>query len=422
MKQEIDIKLGSGALKYLGEQLQGVDSAMVVCDENTYKAAGENVLHLLKNTARVKADLCVLRNADGKGALIPNENALGQIMINVGHDTKLLIAVGSGTINDLTKYTSFKLKIPYGIVATAASMDGYASSVSPLIVGGFKRTYGATYPKFIIGDTDIIKEAPFAMTQAGFGDILGKYTALADWYLGHVLLDETYPEDVVSMVVSSIEKCVDSCALLKEKNTEAVYNVMNALVTSGLAMLKYGNSRPASGAEHHISHYLEMKDLLSAAPHGGATRFHGTKVGVAVVIISDIYKKLFSHDKDDIVKLIRLRKEENEDEYMSRIKASFGPLSEEVLDETEKYYLDRNLRRIRQEKIIENWDKMKKFVSEKVPEPDFLKRLLDSIDAPSGIDDIGGFNVGDAVINAKEVRKRYTVLRLIEDIGFKYKV
>ncbi|SHF63905.1 Iron-containing alcohol dehydrogenase [Caldanaerobius fijiensis DSM 17918] len=289
------------------------------------------------------------------GSLIPDERALGEILIEMDRNTEFLIAVGSGTLNDLTRFVSFKIGKPYGIVATAPSMDGYASSVSPLIVKGFKRTYEAIYPHFIIGDTDILSQAPYDMITAGFGDILGKYTSLADWYISSIVAEEVYSEEIADLVRESIEKCVNVAKDIAKREKSAIKELMEALVISGIAMLKSGNSRPASGAEHHLSHYVEMKEISS----GKECHFHGTKVGIMSIITSSIYHYVFSFSREDIKEFISRRNTQSRDEYESSIKKAYGPMAEEVLMDLNYFYLDETKRKQRQDKIIENWNTLK---------------------------------------------------------------
>jgi len=219
-------------------------------------------------------------------------------------ESEFLIAIGSGTINDLTRFVSFKTGMPYSIIAIAPSMDGYTSSVSPLIVNGFKRTYNAVYPQFVVGDLDVLSKTPYDMITSGFGDIIGKYTSLADWMISSVINGEKFSNDIANIVRKSIDRCVQNVEQIKKRDKLAVKDVMDALVLSGIAMLKVGNSRPASGAEHHIAYYIEIKDLMA----GKRPPFHGTSVGVAETIVTDIYHKVFSLNVDDIRKLISKRR------------------------------------------------------------------------------------------------------------------
>lgn len=390
----------------------GISSCvMLVCDKNTYKAAGSLLRDILieKN---LDVLLCMLKR---EGNLIPDERAVGEVLTSLENRVEIMIAVGSGTINDIVKFVSSKTKIPYGIVATAPSMDGYASSVSPLIVNGFKRTYNATCPVFIVGDTNILKDAPYDMITSGFGDIIGKFTSLSDWYIGSVITEEEYSKEIAETTRQSLNDCVDVAKSLKNKDENAVKKLMDALILSGLSMLKFGNSRPASGAEHHLSHFIEMKELLS----GGIEHSHGAKVGIMTRMSVSLFNAVFSLNEDEVKKLMEERKHETKEEFEFRIRKNFGPMADEVFKDIDHYYIDEELRRVRQKRILKNWDTMKKWVSENVPSSDYIDDLLNDVEAPSDISYLGlqKSELKNILMNAKEMRKRYTILRLAEDIN-----
>lgn len=256
----------------------------IIADQNTYGIYGEKV----HNHLRMEKYSVVLHVFKTEGALVPNEYALGRLLVEMDKEIGMLIAVGSGTINDLSRMISSKLGIPYIIVGTAPSMDGYASTVSPLIIDGFKKTYEAVYPYAIFADTEVLKAAPKEMLCAGFGDILGKLTALSDWRLSRQINKEYYCETCVEMVELAIKKCIDNASGIAARDPKAIGYLMEALILSGVVMGMVGNSRPASGAEHHLSHYWEIDALAKGEEHP----LHGNSVGVGTVIISRIYEKI----------------------------------------------------------------------------------------------------------------------------------
>ncbi|MFV9568029.1 sn-glycerol-1-phosphate dehydrogenase [Thermoanaerobacter mathranii] len=410
-----EIAIKEGAINDLTPIINkiGVNSKiMIVCDNNTYKVAAKEIIERLESN-NFSVTKCVLER---DSLLIPDEYSLGEVLINLDKDTEFLLAVGSGTINDLVRFVSFKVGKPYGIVATAPSMDGYASSVSPLTVKGFKRTYSAIYPEIIIGDIDIISQAPYEMITAGFGDVIGKYTSLADWYISSVITGETYSDDIAAIVKESINKCVDASTGILRRDKKSIKELMEALIISGIAMLKFGNSRPASGAEHHLSHYLEMKEILSKNEH----HLHGTKVGITSIIISEIYHYIFSFTVDDIKKFMSKKLSLNRDEFEARIKNAYGAIANEVLSNLNYFYIDEIKRKQRQERILEKWGHMRNWVKINVPEAVSIRDLLRRIGAPSKLNEIGVNEVllYDMLNNAKEIRKNYTILRLAEDINF----
>ncbi len=203
--------------------------------------------------------------------LVPEISILTQLM-SLAKEYDYILAVGSGTINDVCKYVSSKSDVPYGILATAPSMDGYVSSVSALYDNGKKVTLPTSTPSDVLIDLDILKNAPIDMIVAGAGDMIGKYTSLLDWKFANVFNGEKYDRDIVERMYNAVKLCISQARELVNRNESAISALIEGLILSGIEMQNAGNSRPASGCEHHISHYLEMwaegHGKHQFAPHG----------------------------------------------------------------------------------------------------------------------------------------------------------
>ena len=260
----------------------GASHIFLVADNYTYEAAGRQVEQLL-DQAGLPYHKRVFQT---ETPLVPNEYALGSVLAAMTSQDDMLLAVGSGTLNDVTKYVSARTGVPYVIAATAPSMDGYASTVAPTILDGFKTTLPAVYPAAIVADVDILKDAPMPMLTAGFGDIIGKFTSLADWRLSHQLNGEYYCPEVAGVIEAAVETCAANAQALAQREPQAIQAVTEALILSGLAMGMVGVSRPASGAEHQMAHYWEMDALRRGEEHP----LHGNAVGVGTVLAASLYE------------------------------------------------------------------------------------------------------------------------------------
>ena len=278
------IRVGSGVIQELPGILRdlGASHIFLVADNYTYEAAGRQVEQLL-DQAGLPYHKRVFQT---ETPLVPNEYALGSVLAAMTSQDDMLLAVGSGTLNDVTKYVSARTGIPYVIAATAPSMDGYASTVAPTILDGFKTTLPAVYPAAIVADVDILKDAPMPMLTAGFGDIIGKFTSLADWRLSHQLNGEYYCPEVAGVIEAAVETCAANAKALAQRGPQAIQAVTEALSLSGLAMGMVGVSRPASGAEHQMAHYWEMDALRRGEEHP----LHGNAVGVGTVLAASLYE------------------------------------------------------------------------------------------------------------------------------------
>lgn len=278
------IRVGSGVIQELPGILRdlGASHIFLVADNYTFEAAGRQVEQLLD-----QAGLAYHKRVfQTETPLVPNEYALGSVLAAMTSQDDMLLAVGSGTLNDVTKYVSARTGIPYVIAATAPSMDGYASTVAPTILDGFKTTLPAVYPAAIVADVDILKDAPMPMLTAGFGDIIGKFTSLADWRLSHQLNGEYYCPEVAGVIEAAVETCAANAKALAQREPQAIQAVTEALILSGLAMGMVGVSRPASGAEHQMAHYWEMDALRRGEEHP----LHGNAVGVGTVLAASLYE------------------------------------------------------------------------------------------------------------------------------------
>ena len=216
--------------------------------------------------------------------LIPDEKAV-ETAQSGSKGTDYVLAVGSGTLNDLCKSVSYKLGVPCGVFATAASMDGYCSKGAALMRNGIKVTDDTHSPEDVLIDLDVVCSAPKIMTAAGFGDIIGKYTCLTDWKTANAVNGEEINEEAFSMMQSALNNVVSNFEALTSYSHNAVAYLMDALITAGTAMAVCGNSRPASGSEHHMSHFLEM----DFARRGDRIPPHGIKVAIGTLCSIEIY-------------------------------------------------------------------------------------------------------------------------------------
>jgi glycerol-1-phosphate dehydrogenase [NAD(P)+] len=283
------IQIQSGALREVAGYLETKQwtSVVMVVDGNTYDIAGQPLANLLtKSSIQVQVTKLL---PDRKGDVIADEVSLIQVILDIQQSrAKAVLAVGGGTIHDISRYAAYTAGIPFISVPTAASVDGFNSKGAPIIIRGEKKTIPAIGPSAIFADVDILMSAPPQLTAAGFGDMLGKYTSLFDWKFGSLVADEPYLQISADITRSALNQCVNEVEQIGKRTEEGVRILMGALVESGLAMLLFGQSHPASGSEHHLSHYWEMEFIRL----GEKQLLHGAKVGAACVEISKLYHRL----------------------------------------------------------------------------------------------------------------------------------
>lgn len=281
------IVLKAGAMEQIAPFMQefGARHLVLVVDDNTYEAAGRELERSLRE-AGLELSICLLK-PDAKGDVIADEVAVVQLLLAIETGvTDALVAVGSGTIHDIVRFAGYKSGVPFISVPTAPSVDGFTSAGAPLIIRGVKITVPAVAPTAIFADLNILMRAPQQLVAAGFGDMLGKYTSLFDWKFSHLTAGEPYHEQAALITEKALSSCVEHASEIGQRTEEGITVLMSALIESGIAMLLFGQSHPASGAEHHLSHYWEMEYLSL----GHKALLHGAKVGVACVEISRLYK------------------------------------------------------------------------------------------------------------------------------------
>lgn len=405
-----DIIIGDHVLEQLPEILGRYEykNICIVSDINTEKAAGIRLYGILEH-AGIPFEKIVFQDT----FLVPDEAAMGKLIIEISRDCDLILAVGSGTLNDICKFMSYKLKTDYFIIATAPSMDGFASNVAPLIVNHAKTTFEVGMPKVIIGDLDVLSQAPMEMIAAGVGDALGKYVCLMDWRLAHIIKGEYHCGHVEQMVRTSIEKVSSAIEAVVERDKEAICSVMEGLVLTGIAMSYIGNSRPASGSEHHLSHYWEMMALMT----GKKIQLHGTKVAIGTVIGLELYEYLLKNRELVLKKAVR-NPEFDYSDWMNRIKEAYGPAADAVI-ELEGIASKNADQTVLQE--LEGLIKHADLIFEEIKKLPSAESLVESLKLmgakykPEQVE-VDDQTLADSIVYAKELRNRFGLLQLIYDL------
>ena len=342
-----DIVICSGALNRLPEILHGYSRIFLTADVNTYAACGERVRELLKDTCN---GLLVF---ESEGALVPDEEAIRTLRERVPEDTDLILGIGSGVINDLCKYTAWKRGLDCGIVATAPSMDGFASSGAAMIVGGMKVTYTAQPPRYIIADIDVVKNAPMDMIRSGYGDIIGKYSSLNDWKLSHLICGEYFCQEIYDLVLRVTDDIRDLAAGIAAREDHAIEQLTKALVLIGITLSLVETTRPGSGSEHHLSHFFEIVGLVRHQKHFP----HGTDVAYNTILTAGMREQICRIENPCFCE----ESAENRDSAWERIYAS---VAEEVCAlQREAGSYERDLTPVYREK----WQEIRKILSECPP-------------------------------------------------------
>jgi glycerol-1-phosphate dehydrogenase [NAD(P)+] len=327
------------------------------------------------------------------------------------------IVVGSGTLNDLTKLAAYRLGRHYMCVSTAASVDGYTAFGASITRDGFKQTMSCPAPRAVVADLDILVTAPTQMTSAGYGDLLGKVTAGADWILADALEIEPIEKQAWSLVQDSLRDWTGNPQALHAGDRQATQNLFEGLLLSGIAMQLSHSSRPASGSEHRFSHLWEMQALA----HGHEPVPHGFKVGVGTEASAALYERVLARDltRLDIDALCRswLSREEvrREVEQLHRI----PQLAEHAVEESLAKYIPPDQLRQRLMRIQQRWPILREHLERQLMTAEHIRDLLQAAGCPTEPQEIGVSMVQlrKSYTLARTIRSRYTVLDLANEVG-----
>ena len=322
---------------------------------------------------------------------------------------------GSGVINDIGKILSNVSGRKYIIVGTAPSMDGYASATSSMSMDGLKTSLNSRCADVIIGDTDILKNAPMKMLRSGLGDMLAKYISICEWRISNLLNGEYYCEEIARLIRGAVKQCVDNATALLKREPGAVQAVFEGLIIGGVAMHYAGLSRPASGVEHYISHILDMRSVAFGTP----ADLHGIQCAVGTLESVKLYEKL--------IKLTPNREKATAyaaafdyTAWAKQLEAFLGKGAKAMiaLEEKEKKY-DITAHGKRLNIITENWQKILEIIQEELPTAATLEQLLGQMEMPCSLEDLG-IPTDERPITVKatkDIRDKYVLSRLAWDLG-----
>lgn len=386
------IESGKGVLSKIGYLMCGHKRVIAVADINTY-AAFKQAGGVLGNGVKT----LIFEDKH----LVPDEWAIQRVNDALDGETAI-IGIGGGTINDLCKHIAHTNGLYYIYVATAPSMDGYASDGAALILEGMKVTLKAIPPHCIVCDEQLLKHAPIELIKAGVGDVLGKFSCLNDWKLSAYIKGEYFCEEIYNRVLAHAEAVAENAKRILERDGEGIMLLTNALTQVGVEMSYAGSSRPASGSEHHMAHFFE----IYALEHGKKHLPHGIDVGCSAYYTALLREAIINSEKAFCFV-------HNEEEYKNAVKALLPRAAEGIYALQAKTALHGN--------GSGGYDVQKiKRILREAPSACVMRQMLDN----------AGFDLADyeafygkpliqtAMRYGKELKDRFTVLWLYEYIGW----
>lgn len=407
MPDQIPYIIASDAIPHLIQfcKERNFSRFFLVADSNTYNALGKRVERSLVEAGHdVKS---IILTGD---EISTNEHYIVKTFIATNGEDRQYLAVGSGTITDITRFVSHRSHAKFISLPTAASVDGYTSTVAPMAVGQYKSPIQAQPPVAVFADLPTLCSAPDIMLAAGFGDLLGKYTSLADWRLGALLSEEPYDAEIEHDMRASADKAVASIDLIARKTCEGVTNLMDGLVGSGFGMLKFGDSRPASGSEHHLEHYWEMRFIMQDRP----AVLHGIKVGIATILTARRYDRLRQMSQAEAVHRLSDRKLDTFADLQHEIEIAYGSVADKIMEiQAPLFRMTKEDLEYLKQRILNNWGQIQK-IARAVPTETQMISWIRSVNGPTTPEEIG-LSPQDVKLGLKSAhlsRDRFTLNRL----------
>ena len=409
-----EVALGHGVAAQTAEVLmrQGIHHPFVVCDVQTRAAALAQVEASLQ-----QAGLTYTVYTFPAGHLVPDEAAVGALLMAFDPRCDGVLAVGSGVINDCCKVLAHGTGRPQVVVGTAPSMDGYASSSASMVRERVKVSLDTGCPVAIVADTAIMKDAPMRMLQAGYGDMIAKYCALCEWRISALVTGESYCEEIAELVRASLRRVMEAADRLPQRDEEAVGRVVEGLILSGMAMAFAGHSRPASGEEHYFSHMWEMMEL----DRGEESELHGIQVGVGTLLTLRVCDWLRGRTPD-VAQAAQCFAEFDPDAWEREVKRIFDKAAPAILTgEKERYHKNSPERHAAHlQCIADHWAEIRQAMEQELPDTEALMaqmRRLGMPMTPADLD-IAPQDVVDAWTGSREIRDKYLVSSLCWDLGW----
>lgn len=371
----------------------------VISDEDTRAALGRRVERALGARFEVQA-LVLGRRPEA------DTETLARLVERVDARTDAIVAVGSGTLNDLCKLVALRRGCPQVVFATAPSMNGYTSLSASLTEGGLKRSIRAATPAGVFFDLGVLAAAPLRLIRAGLGDSSCRPTAQADWLLAHLLLDRPYREAPFALLARDEDALFARARALVSGDLEAMRHLVRTLVLSGFGMTLCDGSYPASQGEHLISHYVE-----AIRPPGLPETFHGEQIGVAAIAMAELQDRLLARAAPPVLRPTAVGR----DDVCRRFGAERG---EACWRELSGKHLDRARADELNARLASRWDEIRARIRAVTVGAARQREILAAAGAPISPAELGwpAELLGDALGHAREIRNRYTFMDLAADL------
>lgn len=413
------VRVRAGAAADTGRTIAGVgafSTVAVIGDENTDAVAGTVVRHSLTAAGlRHSTWLCPALEGRKRPRCDDATIALADRFTSTARPDHI-VAVGSGTVLDVARMAAMHAGIGVSVVATAPSMNGFTSPIASVLSGGVKRTRKAIAPVAVIADLDILTAAPQRMIASGYGDLISKPVSTADWTLSHELFQTPADPAVIALVDAGAALSAGIHEQLASRDPDAIARLLGGLVFSGLGMQIAPPGSQMSGAEHLVSHYLDM--IAGHPDFEHEADLHGCQVALGVLSALRIYERLSAlHPAYDASRAFDSSLQF--DSHKDLLSKHFKGLYPAVDSACRGNWADSGERARRRALYAARLDSTLARASSLLSDSATIEERLRLAGAPTRFSEIGVSRclARDTLRYCANVRARFTVLHLVEDLG-----
>jgi glycerol-1-phosphate dehydrogenase [NAD(P)+] len=409
--------VGAGILPRVAELFQEQfpeKRAVIIADNNTFGVAGQYVEKYISE-AGIRQEAPFVFTDPG---LYAEYSFVDELVAFLKDKDAIPVAVGSGTINDLTKLASHLSGRQYMCVATAASMDGYTAFGASITANGAKQTFNCPAPQACLADIDVISKAPSEMTASGYADLFAKITAGADWILADMLGIEPIDTQAWNIVQGGLHDALSDPEGVRKGQPDSITKLIEGLMLGGFAMQWSQTSRPASGAEHQFSHLWNMEHHLNNGEHVS----HGFQVSIGTLAITAFYGQVLKTPMEKLDIRAACDAWPTVEELDKRALEIFrGTDFPEIgMQETRAKYIDKAQLEDQLNLLVKKWPELKMKLEKQLVPYEEAKMRLKTAGAPVEPEQIGisREKLRETFIRSQYIRRRFTVLDLAVRTGY----
>lgn len=392
----------------ISESLEGAEAELItslyrnkritiVSDPFTHAAFGQRLCNALSKGTDNQITEFVWQTAQC------SDKGVAEIQAATG-TAEVLIAVGSGTINDAVKYACYLDNKPYSVFATSP-MNAYTTATASVSFDGFKRSISCRGADGVFFDLSVLSACPARLISAAFADVICRTTAQVDWLMSHLLFDTSYSQTPYTLLALDEAGMIASADRMLAGDVKALGMLTRISAIMGLGTRFTNTTHSGSMAEHQISHYI---DMFAGDKHPQSS--HGEQVGIATITMSHIQNHILNNSTPPVMKATQIPEH--------RLKQQFGSkTADNMIEQTRTKALSAHAADTLNKRFDNDWDNIRSQLSAVMLPFEDLRNCMQAAGCPITATDLKldtGF-YREAVRDARFIRDRFSMLDIVDD-------